>query len=206
MAASLSRSRSSARRRQASSRRSVGQWTLSIPRSETPRRMNGATRRGQVHAAGEPAGGDRAAVAGLREHVGERRRADAVDRRRPLLLAERLAGRAQRRPVDDLVGAERLEIGGLARAARRGDDPPALAGEERDRHRADAAGRSGHQRRRLRRASRSWRSIAISASIAVKPAVPIAIASARVSPAGSLDQPVAVHPRAFRHSRRNGSR
>ena len=50
-------------------------------------------RRGQVHAAREPAGGDRAAVAGLRQHVGERRRADAVDRRRPLLLAERLAGR-----------------------------------------------------------------------------------------------------------------
>ena len=33
---------------------------------------------------------------------------------------------------------------------------------------------------------RSWRSIAIRASIAVKPAVPIAIASARVSPVGSL--------------------
>ena len=33
---------------------------------------------------------------------------------------------------------------------------------------------------------RSWRSIAISASMAVKPAVPIAIASASVSPSGAL--------------------
>src|SRR5271166_2106831 len=37
-------------------------------------------RRGQVHAAGEAASRDRAAVTGLRQHVGERRRADAVDR------------------------------------------------------------------------------------------------------------------------------
>ena len=48
--------------------------------------------RRQVHARGQPAGGDGAAIAGLGEHIGERRRADAVDRRRPLLLAERLAG------------------------------------------------------------------------------------------------------------------
>ena len=88
-----------------------------MPSSETPRRMKGATVVGQVHAARKAAGGDRAAVARLREHVGERGRADAVDRRRPLLLAERLAGRAQRGAVDDLGRAERLEVGGLASRA-----------------------------------------------------------------------------------------
>src|SRR5579872_1441093 len=52
----------------------------------------GRDRRGQVHAPREPARRDRAAVARLRERVGERGRADAVDRGRPSLLAERLAG------------------------------------------------------------------------------------------------------------------
>src|ERR1700735_852247 len=44
---------------------------------------------------------------------------------------------------------------------------------------------------------RSWRSIAISASIAVKPAVPLAIACARDRPGGRLTQPVAIPPRPF---------
>src|ERR1700722_19349501 len=51
----------------------------------------GRDRGWQVHALGEAAGRDRAAIAGLRQHIGERRRADAVDRGRPLLLAERLS-------------------------------------------------------------------------------------------------------------------
>ena len=42
---------------------------------------------------------------------------------------------------------------------------------------------------------RSWRSIAISASIAVKPAVPIAMACGPGEAGRQLDQPVAVHPR-----------
>ncbi len=43
--------------------------------------------------------------------------------------------------------AEALEIVGLARPAGRGDDLPALAGEQRDRGRSDAARGAGHQYR-----------------------------------------------------------
>ena len=67
-------------------------------------------RRRQVEALGEAAGGDDAAVARLRERVGERVAADRVDRRRPALLLQRLAGRAQLGAVDDLGGAELAQV------------------------------------------------------------------------------------------------
>ena len=54
--------------------------------------------------------------------------------------------------LDDLGGAEPLEIVGFSQPAGRGDDVIAELGEERDRNRADAAGGAGDDHRAARRA------------------------------------------------------
>ena len=68
--------------------------------------MNGATEAGRSMPPASPQAAIGAAIAGLRQDVGERVRADAVDARRPALLAERLARRGKRGALDDLRGAE----------------------------------------------------------------------------------------------------
>jgi hypothetical protein len=119
-----------------------------------------------------------------------------------LLLAERLARRTQRRTVDDLIGAERLEIGGLlARPVDAMTRQPLSANSEiaieptaaapspaRRPLTAEIMALDRHQRQH-----------------GVKPAVPIAIACARVRPVGSLTSQSPFTAPA-RHSRRNGSR
>ena len=67
-------------------------------------------------------------------------------------LASGLAGAGELVAVDDLGGAEALEIVGLLRPPGRGDDVVAELGEQRDRDRADAAGGAGHHDRAARRA------------------------------------------------------
>ena len=86
-----------ASRAQAATRRGIGQLTLSMPSKPHAAQDERRHRSGQVHAARKPAGRDRAAISRLRQDIGERMRADAVDARRPAFLAERLARRGKRR-------------------------------------------------------------------------------------------------------------
>ena len=68
----------------------------------------GRNRGRQVDPPGEPAGGDRAAVADHRQQVGQGRRSDGVDAGRPALLGERARRPGQLGAVDHLGGAEVL--------------------------------------------------------------------------------------------------
>src|SRR5450755_371655 len=71
---------------------------------------------------GQPAGRDDAGVTGLRQRVGQRVAADRIDHRAPALLLQGLARSGELGPIDDLAGAELLQVGGrLGFAAGRGD-------------------------------------------------------------------------------------
>ena len=105
----------------------------------------------QVHALGEAAGRDHAAAHQAGQRIGERMRADAVDRRGPALLAERPAGRRKLGAIDDLRGAESPEVVGLGAAPGRSDDPPSRRRQQRNGDRADAAGRARDENRPLLR-------------------------------------------------------
>ncbi len=107
----------------------------------------GRDRGRQVHSAGEPACGNRAAVPRHRQHVGERGRAYRIDAAGPALLAERPCGSRELVARDDLARTQALEIVRLGRAPSRGDDGEPQFGKQRHRHRAHAAGRSGHDHR-----------------------------------------------------------
>jgi hypothetical protein len=71
--------------------------TESMPASVTPRRMKGITVVGQVHALGQAAGGHHAAVAGLRQGVGQGVGAHRIDDAGPAFLLEGFARRRQAR-------------------------------------------------------------------------------------------------------------
>ena len=84
-------------------------------RCRCPSRLNAAQderhdRGGKVPALGEAAGGDRAAVLGLRAGVGQRVAADRVDHAGPAFLLQGLARLGQLGAVDEVAGAERREI------------------------------------------------------------------------------------------------
>ncbi len=74
---------------------------------------------------------------------------------------------------------------------------PAGLGQQRNRHRADAARRARDQDFSARR-SHALFSSASTASMAVNPAVPMAMAWAAVRPAGKRHEPVAFDPRFLR--------
>ncbi len=87
--------------------------------------------RRQVEALRQSAGGDRAVVLRLRQQVGQRVRADAVDAGGPAFLGERLAGFGEFGAVDDFRGTQVLQETGLGQAAGRGDDVPAELRQQR---------------------------------------------------------------------------
>ena len=153
MAASLSRSRSCASRRQASSRSGLRGHAEFDAEERHAAQDEGRDRGRQVHAAGEPAGGDRAAVA-RSSTGGWRACASRPSRCRPPSAPWRAAWPGPRaRAVDDLGGAETLEVVRLLRPAGRGDHVPAGLREQRDGDRADAAGRARDDGRRRAPAS-----------------------------------------------------
>ena len=133
--------RSSASRRQTSARSSIGVCTESMPEQRDAAQDERHHRRLDLHAGGQAGRRDRAAVADLREQARQHGAADAVDRRGPALLAERLAVARHVVAPDDLGRAERLEV--LARV---------LAGA-RD-HLVAARGRGSRPRSSRRRRSR----------------------------------------------------
>ncbi len=102
--------------------------------------------RRQIHALREAAGCHRAFGLRLRQHVGQRVRADRINRHGPALLAERPARRGQFLTRDDFVRPETLQIGFLLGPAGRGQNMPACLLQQRDRHRPDATRSAGHER------------------------------------------------------------
>ena len=82
--------------------------------------MNGATLVGKSIPPASPQAATAPPVFRHREHVGERGRADRVDAAGPALLGERPRRPGQFLALDDLGGAEPLEIVGLLRPAGRG--------------------------------------------------------------------------------------
>ena len=77
------RSRSMARRRQASMRRGLRAGHRIDADELDAAQDEGRNRCRQIHALRKAAGGNRSFGIGLRQHIGERHRADRIDRRRP---------------------------------------------------------------------------------------------------------------------------
>ena len=122
-----------------------------MPKSDTPRKMNGATLPGRSMPPASPQ-----AATAPPYLVIDSRLASVVEPTESMPPAQRslasgLPRRRQLVAVDDLGGAEALQIVGLLAAAGRGDHLEAELGQERNRDRADAAGRAGdHHRARDR--------------------------------------------------------
>jgi hypothetical protein len=102
-------------------------------------------RGGQIGALGQPAGGHHAAVAGLRQSIGQGVRAHRIDHAGPAFLLEGLAGGGQLGPVDDGGGAQGLQPVGLGGLAGGRDHGVAQAAQQRHGDAADPAGGAGHQ-------------------------------------------------------------
>src|SRR5262249_60662968 len=109
-------------------------------KSRPPPKREGRARGGHPRPAGGPGGATGPAVANHGQYVGQRARADRVDTADPALLGQRPDLAAELGAIDDLAGAEALQVVGLAHAARRGNDVVTELGQERDRHRPEAAG------------------------------------------------------------------
>ena len=166
-----------------------------MPSRATPRRMNGKTVVENAGAAGIAARRDRGAAAERPQDVRQRRPADRVDRARPALRLERPGA----------LGGALLSRHEPGRAERRGGSPPRTACRSPPRPRSHARRGSPRpccRRRRVApgdedrpvagsspRASRATTLIA-----AVKPAVPIAIASRVVEPGGQRHDPLRRDP------------
>lgn len=82
-----------ASRSQASTRRVFGQFTEIHAYQRNTAQNEGRNGRGQVHAAGQTTGRDRAFVGGRRQHVGQKHAADRVDGPFPAFALKRLAQR-----------------------------------------------------------------------------------------------------------------
>ena len=118
--------------------------------------------------------------------MGERVAAHGVDAAGPSFAQERTSRVVgQLGPVDDLGRSERLEIAGVVEPSGAGHDMMAPSSRPQDRRTADAAGGAGDQQRVVGRGVESVRLERQKACIAVKPAVPMAMACRVEISAGS---------------------
>ena len=97
----------------------------------------------KVHALGQTAGGDAAAVLGHGQNIGKRVATDGVDAAGPTLLAERPRGPLQLRPLDDLGRPQGGQIVRFARPPGGGNDAVAEPRQQDDGDAAHPAGRAG---------------------------------------------------------------
>ena len=109
IAVSLPASRSDASRFQASCRLSRGHITEFDTDERHPAQNEWGDRRRQIHPAGQPAGGDRAAIAGHRQHVGQCARPDGIDAAGPSLLAKWFDRADELLALDDFTGPQAFE-------------------------------------------------------------------------------------------------
>ena len=151
----------------------------------------------QFIAAGEPAGGDRAAVFDLRQHRGERLPSHRVDTGNPALGLER-PGRRRREffPVDHAGGTQNFQMIGCFGAPRRSGHVVSEPREDRNRDAAEPAVRASDQnftliRRQARLLQRHDR------KHGREPRGPDGHRLARGKIVGERDKPVGVHARAL---------
>ncbi len=140
ISASFPRSRSVSRRDHASRRSATGRMTESMPRSETPRRINGATELGKSIPPASP----QAATAPPYRVIASTF-ASVVEPTVSIPAAKRsfangFTGPARSCRGDDLGRTEPLQIAGLLGASGRGCDLKATPVQNCNRDRADAAG------------------------------------------------------------------
>src|SRR5262245_39226937 len=91
-------------------------------------------RRRKIHSAGQPTGGDRAAIARHRQHVGQCGRPNTVNAAGPPFLAERPDGADKLLAFNNLAGAQVPEVIRFRWTAGRGVDSKAEVSEQRDRN------------------------------------------------------------------------
>ncbi len=104
----------------------------------------------QLRRGRQAAGRDHAAVFHLRQGAGERHAADRIHHPCPGLAFQGLAQNLRHlRPVDDAARPQAFQVGVFLGLAGQRRDLVAEAGENRHRHRADAAGGPGDQDRAL---------------------------------------------------------
>ncbi len=150
----------------------------------------------QIHALRQAAGGNRAAILHLGEHVGQSRGADRVHRAGPASLGKHLWSRVELIAVDDRGGAETFEKLRFDGSPRRGGHGEAELRQEGHRHRADAAGSAGHQHLAVSRRH----TLVLERHDAQHGGVSGGAdghGAGGVEAAWNLDQPVAAHPGAF---------
>ena len=99
----------------------------------------------QVVALRQPAGGHHAAIARLRQRIGQGVRAHGIHHRGPALFLERLARRGEFGAVDHGGGAQSVQVVCLVRLAGGCDHAVTQAGQQRHGHAAHAAGGAGDE-------------------------------------------------------------